>query len=328
MTMTNQKYALFTNDVETTSIWFNTLRDQTGYKVWQEGLPALLDLYDRHNIQTTFFFTGYIARLYPGVVKMVAERGHEIGNHSWSHKKEDGHDVTGPKKQTRFLRDTKHLLEDLSGQQVISFRAPALRVNQYTAAALIETGHKIDSSVPSQRFDFFLSLGSRKKLRWLRSPRLPYRTDSRDLTRKGKSPLIEVPLSANILPYVGTTMRIFPIITRMQKHFHHQETRFNNKPVVFDIHPNEFIDESHEQRTIARRRQNPLAHLLQDVVRSGLKAKNLGPHAIPLYEEQLSFFADRGYRFRSVRRYCEELEMLRSSLQVKELRNVVEKLRS
>ena len=139
------KYALFTNDVETTSIWFNSLRDETGLKVLKEGMPLLLDIYEKFNIKTTFFFTGYIARLYPRLVKMVKNKDHEIGSHSWSHKKENSHDITNLKTQISFLRNTKQLLEDLSGQEVISFRSPALRVNKYTATALIETGHKIDS---------------------------------------------------------------------------------------------------------------------------------------------------------------------------------------
>ena len=196
----SKKYALFTNDVETTSIWFNSLRDETGYKVLKNGMPILLDIYDKYDIKTTFFFTGYITKLYPQVVKMTAERGHEIGNHSWSHKKEDGHDVTSLKKQIQFLTYTKQLLEDLSGQEVISFRSPALRVNEFTVPALLETGHKIDSSVPSQRFDFFLSFGSIKKFKWLTAPRKPYYTNPKNLSKKGQSQLIEVPLSAGFFP--------------------------------------------------------------------------------------------------------------------------------
>jgi peptidoglycan/xylan/chitin deacetylase (PgdA/CDA1 family) len=304
------KYALFTNDIETTSIWFNSLRDETGYKVLKEGMPILLDIYDKYNVKSTFFFTGYITKLYPEIVKITAARGHEIGNHSWSHDKKDGHDVTDLKTQIQFVSDTKKLLEDLSGQEVISFRSPALRVNNYTPQALIETGHKIDSSVPSQRFDFFLSFGSRKKLKWLNAPRKPYYTKRNDLSKKGKSPIIEIPLSAGFFSYIGTTMRIFPGLTNLQKQFHHWESSINKKPVVFDIHPNEFIDESNEPRAIERRSSNFLSYYLQDVIRSRLKAKNLGPNAIPLYESQLSFFKEHGYKFTTVRKYCEEKGML------------------
>ena len=45
-----------TNDVETTSIVNGGLRDDTGIKVWKEGLPALLDLYDEFGVKATFFY--------------------------------------------------------------------------------------------------------------------------------------------------------------------------------------------------------------------------------------------------------------------------------
>jgi len=84
-----KKYGLFTNDVETTSIWFNALRDETGLKVMREGMPVLLDIYARHGIRSTFYFTGYIAKRYPQVVSMILRDGHEVGlmkdrNSTWN----------------------------------------------------------------------------------------------------------------------------------------------------------------------------------------------------------------------------------------------------
>lgn len=107
-------------------------------------------------------------------------------------------------------------------------------------------------------------------------------------------------------------MRIFPFLTNIQKHLHHWESFLNNKPVVFDIHPNELIDESNEPRKIERRSSNFITSLLQDSIRSQLKVKNLGPKAIPLYESQIRFFMKKGYRFTSVREYCEEVGLLKS----------------
>ena len=300
------KYCLFTNDVETTSIWFNTLRDETGRKVLREGMPALLDIYAKRNIRCTFFFTGYIARLYPDIVKMVLRDGHEVGSHGKSHLPEDGFDVMPFEKQKEHLAYSKKLLEDISGQEVISFRAPALRVSKATARALIETGYKIDSSVAAQRFDFFLSFGGLHKLKWLVAPRLPYKTAPDNLLKKGDGGLAEVPLSAFFLPYVGTTMRIFPALTALQRVGFHLEAKLDKKPIVFDIHPNEFIDESDEKRVIHKRSGNPVTYLLKDVLRSRLKVKNLGPKAIPLYEEELGFYHDKGYRFTTIRDYCQK----------------------
>jgi peptidoglycan/xylan/chitin deacetylase (PgdA/CDA1 family) len=307
----NKKYCLLTNDVETTSIWFNDLRDDTGLKVMKEGLPLLLDIYEKYNIKSTFFFTGYIAQKFPEVVKMVVPYGHEVASHSMSHLKKNGHDVMNLAKQIKMLSESKKVLEDISGQEVISFRAPALRVNDFTATALIETGYKIDSSVASQRFDMFLSFGGIKKLNWLTAPRLPYRTSSKSLFKKGDAPLIEVPLSATLFPYVGTTMRLFPAISKLQRNFLHWETRINNKPIVFDIHPNEFIDESGEPRNINRRSKNPVSYFLQDYLRAHLKVKNLGLKALPLYESQIKFFHQRNYSFCTIKEYCKQIGLLK-----------------
>jgi peptidoglycan/xylan/chitin deacetylase (PgdA/CDA1 family) len=308
--MTLINYALFTNDVEDTSIWLNTLRDETAFKVYHEGLPILLEIYDELNIKSTFFFTGYIARLIPDIVKMVVKYGHEVGSHGKSHLRENGFDVMPLEKQIRHLEETKKLLEDISGIEVISFRAPALRVNDDTPKALISTGYKIDSSVASQRFDFFLSFGSFRKLKWFTSPRKPYYTDPNSLFRKGSGPLIEIPLSALFFPYVGTTMRLFPNLTKIQRKFIHFETSITKKPVVFDIHPNEFIDESNELRTINNRTNNFILYMFQDWLRSKLKTKNLGPKASFIYKDELEFYLKRNYKFLTLKDYCKEVGLL------------------
>ncbi|MCA0430154.1 MAG: polysaccharide deacetylase family protein [Bacteroidetes bacterium] len=298
------KCALFTNDVETTSIWFNSLRDETGRKVLNEGMPLLLETYEKYNIKSTFYFTGYIAKLYPQVVKMILKHGHEVGSHGKSHIRENGFDVMPFEKQKRHLLESKQLLEDISGQEVISFRAPALRVNNDTARALIEAEYKIDSSIASQRFDFFMSFGGLKKLKWLFAPRLPYKTSPNSLFKKGKGPIVEIPLTALFFPHVGTTMRIFPLLTSFQRYGINIESSFNNKPLVFDIHPNEFIDESDEPRIIEKRTKNKINYFMQDWLRAQLKTKNLGPNASFLFEKEINFFEKRNYNFLTVKDYC------------------------
>ncbi len=305
-----KRYCLLTNDVETSSIWFNSLRDETGFKVYREGMPILLDIYNEYNIKTTFFFTAYITKLIPKIVTMVLKDGHEVGSHGKSHLPENSFDVMSFEKQKNHLEYSKKLLEDISGQEVISFRAPSLRVSKNTAKALIETGYKIDSSIASQRFDFFLSFGAFKKLNWFFAPRLPYKVDPDNIFKKGNSNLVEIPLSALFFPYVGTTMRIFPNFTSLQRFFINMESKFNFKPVVFDIHPNEFIDESSEIRYINKRANNKINYLLKDWIRSHLKIKNLGSKAIPIYKTQIEYFKKHGYRFTSLRQYCCENKLL------------------
>ena len=306
----SDNFCLLSNDVETTSIWFNTLRDETGKKVLDYAMPKLLELYCTYNIKSTFFFTWYIAKKFPEIVKMIMPYGHEIASHGKSHLRENGFDIMPLERQKRHLEESKKLLEDISGQEVVSFRAPALRVNNDTVQALIETGYKIDSSIASQRFDFFMTFGSTHKLKSLLAPRLPYKTSESSLFRKGTGPIIEIPLSAFILPYVGATMRIFPYITSIQKMFLDIESRIIKKPIVVYIHPHELIDESDEYRIFHKRVKNIFVYFLQDWVRAKLKIKNIGLPALLYYEKNIKYFNQKNYKFLTIKDYCKSLKLI------------------
>ncbi len=47
--------------------------------------PRILDLLDRYDYRATFFLVGKQATMYPGLVREIVERGHEIGSHSQTH---------------------------------------------------------------------------------------------------------------------------------------------------------------------------------------------------------------------------------------------------
>ncbi len=47
---------------------------------------GILKVLDEHNVKVTFFMTGYFMRTFPEVAKMVLDAGHEIANHSNTHK--------------------------------------------------------------------------------------------------------------------------------------------------------------------------------------------------------------------------------------------------
>jgi peptidoglycan/xylan/chitin deacetylase (PgdA/CDA1 family) len=93
-----------TNDVEITSILNHKLRDKTGEYVLNQGMPRLLDLYDKYNVKATFFYSGDIALMHPEVVKMAHRQGHEIASHGLSHKVEDAFDILPYKEQVRHLK--------------------------------------------------------------------------------------------------------------------------------------------------------------------------------------------------------------------------------
>ena len=49
------------------------------------GIPRMLKLFDRYGIQTTWFIPGHSIETFPKQMQMVADAGHEIGLHGYSH---------------------------------------------------------------------------------------------------------------------------------------------------------------------------------------------------------------------------------------------------
>lgn len=306
--MSKDKFCLITNDVETTSILNHKLRDKTGEYILNQGMPRLLDLYDRYGVKATFFFTGHIATLYPQVVKMAYERGHEVGSHGLTHEVSQAFDVLTPDEQLSHLRQSKRILEDIIGDEVISFRAPAARVDEKFPQIMEEAGFKVDSSVASQRLDMFFSFGALKKLHWITAPRKAYRVNEENIFKKGDSEVMEVPISAMGFPYIGTFMRIAPGLNRMTRQLLYWETLCNGRQFVFLTHPNEFIDEDWEGGKIQRRASNYFSYLMGDVLRHKLKVKNLGEKALPIFERELEFFQKKEFNFLT----CKDLYKLKT----------------
>lgn len=81
----------------------------------------LLDILDRHGVKTTFFLAGYWVEKYPDYVRKIAERGHELGNHSYEHP----HMNSLSKEAIRAdLLRNHQLLVELTGKTPILFRPP------------------------------------------------------------------------------------------------------------------------------------------------------------------------------------------------------------
>jgi len=299
------KYFLLTTDVETTSIINHRLSDETGKKVADEAIPKLLDFYEKHGVKSTFFITGYFAEKFPYAVKQIHQAGHEIGCHGYSHKYKDFFANLSLSEQIEHLSRSKTILEKIIHDDVISFRAPALITNKETVSALEQTGFKIDSSVASQRFDFFFSLGSKEKMQWLKAPRLPYHTGKFSLSKKGNSDILEIPISAFIMPYIGTTMRIFPLFIKVLRNYLATEAIRKGNPVNLLIHPNEMIIEKKIDDKIQRRTKSIISYFISDIIRHKLKLKNLGEPCYQLLEEQIQFFKNKQFEFITCKDYLE-----------------------
>lgn len=124
------------------------------YKQYDDLLDRLLDELEVFNIQATFFCVGRMAVDFPNVIKKIANKGHEVGCHSYVH--------TWINKMTEntLRKDTTEalkVLEDISGEKVVSYRAPAFSVteqNKWAVGVLSDCGIENDASIFPASRDF------------------------------------------------------------------------------------------------------------------------------------------------------------------------------
>lgn len=294
-------YFLMTNDVESFSIPLNRLDHDTAREVYKVGLPRLLDVYAKHDIKCTFYFTGEIVEIVPEAVELVLDHGHDIGCHGYNHSHEEAFDVMSLKEQVAELRKAKCIIEAIAGT-IHDFRAPALRINDSTIRALEETGFYTDSSIASQRFDGPFTFGSKKKLKWLVAPRFPYFLSHDSVVKKGNSKILEIPISALVFSYIGTTMRVSPLILRYLEKVLFAESIMTDRPLVFLFHPNECLD-ANSSVSPARRGGNTIEYIFGDVIRRELKIHNLGMKAVELIDDVIKRAKEEGFEFESVQEY-------------------------
>jgi peptidoglycan/xylan/chitin deacetylase (PgdA/CDA1 family) len=83
--------------------------------------PAVLDLLARFGARATFFLLGERAARHPALVRRIAQEGHGVGNHSWSHRF-----LPGLSEGARVVQwDRAHrVLAGLSGRPVQWVRPP------------------------------------------------------------------------------------------------------------------------------------------------------------------------------------------------------------
>lgn len=86
--------------------------------------PAVLDLLDHAGVRATFFFIGERAACHPALVAEVVRRGHELGNHTWSHPQYRFW-AAGPGVVRDEIARCQDVLAAISGAHPRWFRAPA-----------------------------------------------------------------------------------------------------------------------------------------------------------------------------------------------------------
>jgi polysaccharide deacetylase family protein (PEP-CTERM system associated) len=153
----------------------------------------LLDQLAAAKVLATFYVVGEIARSHPQLVRDMHAAGHEVGSHSWDHRRV--HRFT-PNTFREDLRTSKDALEQASGAPVVGFRAPTFSVMKETGWAidvLAECGFEYDSSIFPVRHDRygvpdaprvpFIAMGKEREL--LELPPLTYRVGGLNLPVAG-----------------------------------------------------------------------------------------------------------------------------------------------
>jgi polysaccharide deacetylase family protein (PEP-CTERM system associated) len=110
----------------------------------ERNTMRLLDILAQRQARATFFVLGWVAERQPRLIRRIAEHGHEIASHGY------GHDLLYTLSPSEFRADvdrSKKILEDLTGHQVVGYRAPSFSITDWAVSILQELGFEYDSSV-------------------------------------------------------------------------------------------------------------------------------------------------------------------------------------
>lgn len=86
-----------------------------------ETTPKLLAILRERGIKATFFVLGTMAVKHPELLKQIADDGHEIGNHSWSHPQLTRISAAAADKQ---IADTSEIIFQATGKRPLYLRPP------------------------------------------------------------------------------------------------------------------------------------------------------------------------------------------------------------
>lgn len=192
----------------------------------ENNTRRLMDMFDEAQVKATFFVLGWVADRNRDLVKEIAQRGHEVASHGYSHQ------LIYNQTPEVFREETirsKALLEDIIQMPVRGYRAASYSITKNSLWALdilAEAGFVYDSSIFPVRHDRYGIPDAEERPHILKTP-------------KGYS-LVEFPLStARIFNYKlpiagGGYFRLYPYaLTRAGL----RQVNSRKQPFIFYLHP-------------------------------------------------------------------------------------------
>jgi peptidoglycan-N-acetylglucosamine deacetylase len=83
--------------------------------------PKLLDILKERGIKATFFVVGRNVAEYPDIVRRMADEGHEVANHSWSH---PALTKLGAESLRKQIESTNEVIAKTTGKRPVLMRPP------------------------------------------------------------------------------------------------------------------------------------------------------------------------------------------------------------
>ena len=99
--------------------------------------PRIVDVLAERDVRSTFFLVGQRAHAYPRAVRAIADAGHEVASHGWSHRSLW---LCGPRRTADEVVRAQERLADLTGTAPRFFRPPWGMVNASLFGVLRRAG--------------------------------------------------------------------------------------------------------------------------------------------------------------------------------------------
>lgn len=104
-----------------------------------DDIPNILNILEKNDVKASFFIVGTWAEKYPDMVKLIADKGHDVANHGYSHLHMSNLPMD---KISQEIKRCTDVLEKISGQKVTLFRPPYGEYDSNTVKCATQLGYQ------------------------------------------------------------------------------------------------------------------------------------------------------------------------------------------